>query len=71
MGIYEFWFGIARLVVATICVVSGAVLVYARRHGKGTWTIQCGSARLEISTTAPGTVLAVVGLLIVYVTAGA
>jgi hypothetical protein len=68
MGFYEFWYGIAGLVVGATCVLAGAILVYVRRQGSDTWRIRVGPAHIDIATATPGVVLAAIGFLIVYVT---
>jgi hypothetical protein len=65
---YSFWYSTAGLLVGTLFFLGGVILIWHRRHSHNIWLFTLGSMRIEISTGAPGVILATLGLLVIYFT---
>lgn len=68
MSGYSFWYSTAGLFVGTLFFFCGVVLVWHRRSSKNRWLFTFNSMRIEISTGAPGVILATLGFLVIYFT---
>jgi hypothetical protein len=65
---YSFWYSASGLLVGFGFLFGGVILVWQGRHSNSTWLLTLGPMRIEISTGAPGVILATLGLLVIYVT---
>ena len=61
-------YSLAGLILGLVCVVGGIVLFLNGVAGSTSWTAKMLGAESEISDAAPGAVLFIVGLFIVFVT---
>ena len=65
---YQFWYSIVGLVVGTAFAGSGVVLFLHGVFGKTSWTADVLGAHSNVSDAAPGTIFAIVGLFVIFVT---
>ncbi len=65
---YEFIYSLCGLILGTICILGGIVLFLRGITGSSSWTTKILGADSKISDAAPGAILFIVGLFIVYVT---
>jgi len=65
---YSFWYSAAGLVVGTLFFFGGVFLLWNRLESNNNWRFILGSMRIEVSTRAPGVILATLGLLVIYFT---
>lgn len=61
-------YSILGLVLGLVCVIGGVVLFLAGVTGKMSWTAKFLGASSQILDAAPGAVLFIVGLFVVFVT---
>ena len=67
-ALLQFVYSLAGLVLGAACVVGGIVLFLRGVAGSASWTASILGAESQISDTAPGAVLFLVGLFIVLIT---
>lgn len=65
---HQLIYSILGLVLGLVCVVGGVILFLAGVTGKMNWTASFLGASSEILDAAPGAVLFIVGLFIIFVT---
>ena len=65
---YEFTYSIWGLVAGVFLALVGVVLLIHGVAGSTNWTTKLLSAESEISDAAPGVILFIVGLFVVYIT---
>lgn len=65
---FQLIYSLAGLLVGLACVIAGVVLFLHGVSGSSSWVGEVIGARSKLSDAAPGTVLFVVGMLIVVVT---
>ena len=65
---HEYGYGKLGLAVGLICVLGGIALFLNGIAGSTSWTAKVIGAESEISDAAPGAVLFVVGIFIVFIT---
>jgi hypothetical protein len=68
LGRQHYLYGLGGLIVGAICILAGVALFLLGLTGKTSWTISVLGARSQVWDAAPGVVLFLVGLLIVYAT---
>ncbi len=67
-SVFQFMYSISGLVLGLACVIGGMVLLIHGIAGSTNWTAKILGLESEISDAAPGTLLFVVGVLIVWIT---
>ena len=65
---HQLVYSICGLVLGSLCVIGGLALFLAGVTGKMSWTAKFLGASSEILDAAPGAVLFIVGLFVVFVT---
>jgi len=65
---YQFWYSIVGLVFGTAFAGSGVALFLHGVFGKTSWTADILGAHSNVSDAAPGTIFAIVGLFVIFVT---
>ncbi len=74
---FEFWaranyfqliYSIAGLVLGLVCIIGGIILFLRGITGSTSWTAKIIGAESKVSDAAPGAILFIVGLFIVFVT---
>lgn len=65
---HQLVYSIAGLVLGLVCVVSGVVLFLNGVAGSTSWTAKILGAESTINDAAPGAVIFVVGLFVVFIT---
>jgi len=65
---HHFIYSIAGLALGLVCIIGGIVLFLNGIAGATSWTAKFIGAERKISDAAPGAVLFIVGLFIVFVT---
>ena len=65
---HQLIYSIAGLVVGLACIIGGIILLLHNVLGSTDWTVNMLGAKSVLKKAAPGTLLFVAGLLIVYVT---
>jgi len=68
LGSYNFIYAVLGLVLGLVCIIGGIVLFLNGVAGSTSWTAKILGAESNISDAAPGVVLFIVGLFVVYVT---
>lgn len=68
MNPYKFWYCIAGLFVGLCFLGGGLLLLWYKRSSDNIWRLMLGDMHIEISTKAPGVILATLGLLVIYFT---
>ena len=68
MASLGFWYSVSGLVSGTLLFIAGLLTVFWRRTGRVEWVLQVGRMQMTLSTTVPGIVLAIVGLLVIWIT---
>ncbi len=66
--ILRFIYAIVGLIVGSSCVFLGATLFYRGVKGATSWTAKVLGFESEISDAGPGLIIALIGLLIVFIT---
>jgi hypothetical protein len=56
------------LVIGLICVVGGLALIYAGVEGSIAWTFKGVGFESKLAKASPGVILAVVGVIIIWIT---
>jgi hypothetical protein len=67
-SLYQLIYSLAGLVLGLACIVGGIVLFLRGVTGSTSWTAKMIGAESQVSDAAPGVVLFIVGLFIVFVT---
>ena len=65
---FQLIYSLAGLLVGLACVIAGVVLFLHGVTGSSSWVGEVIGARSKLSDAAPGTVLFIVGMLIVAIT---
>ncbi len=65
---YQFIYSLAGLVLGLACVIGGIVLFLHGVTGSTSWTTTFIGGKSKVSDAAPGAVLFIVGLFIVWIT---
>ena len=65
---YEFTYSMWGLVAGVLLALVGVVLLIHGVAGSASWTTKVLGAESEISDAAPGVILFIVGLFVVYIT---
>src|SRR5260370_1044403 len=65
---HQLIYSMLELVLGLVCVIGGLVLFLVGVSGKMSWTAKFLGASSEILDAAPGAVLFIVGLFVVFVT---
>ncbi|MBT8342168.1 MAG: hypothetical protein HKP58_09810 [Desulfatitalea sp.] len=65
---YHFIYSIAGLILGFMAIFFGIVLFLMGISGSTTWVAEMIGAKSKITDAAPGVILFIVGLLIVYIT---
>lgn len=68
LAVLQLIYSLAGLVLGLACVVGGIVLFFHGVVGTSSWVGQVIGAQSKLSDAAPGTVLFVVGLAVVWLT---
>jgi hypothetical protein len=68
LAVLQLIYSLAGLVLGLACVVGGIVLFFHGVVGSSSWVGQIIGAQSKLSDAAPGTVLFVVGLAVVWLT---
>ena len=68
LAVLQLIYSLAGLVLGLACVVGGIALFFHGVVGSSSWVGQVIGAQSKLSDAAPGTVLFVVGLAVVWVT---
>jgi len=68
LAVLQLIYSLAGLVLGLACVVGGIVLFFHGVVGSSSWVGQVIGAQSKLSDAAPGTVLFVVGLAVVWLT---
>lgn len=68
LGSYNFIYAVLGLVLGLVCIIGGIVLFLNGVVGSTSWTAKILGAESNISDAAPGVVLFIVGLFVVFVT---
>jgi hypothetical protein len=66
--LFQFLYSIAGLIVGVICVIGGIVLFLHGILGSSSWVGSFLGAQTKLADAAPGTILFVVGLFVIWVT---
>jgi hypothetical protein len=67
-SLYQLIYSLAGLVLGLVCVLGGVVLFLNGVVGSTSWTAKMLGAESKVSDAAPGAVLFIVGLFVVFVT---
>ena len=67
-SLYQLIYSLSGLVLGLVCVLGGIVLFLNGVVGSTSWTAKMLGAESNVSDAAPGAVLFIVGLFIVFVT---
>ena len=65
---YQFFYAMAALALGFICIISGIALFFHGITGSTSWIAPIVGRETRISDTAPGTILFLVGVFLVYST---
>lgn len=65
---YRFWYSIGGLILGGLSMILGSVLFLFGATGETTWVANILGAHSEITDAAPGAILFIVGLFVVFVT---
>jgi hypothetical protein len=65
---YQFIYSLAGLVLGLTCIIGGIILFLHGVTGSTSWTAKVIGLESNISDAAPGAVLFIVGLFIVFIT---
>jgi hypothetical protein len=65
---YHLIYSLAGLLLGCICIIGGIILFLHGVVGSTSWTAKIIGAESRVADAAPGAVLFIVGLFIVYVT---
>jgi len=64
----EYAHGMTGLIIGGLCVLLGAILCLAGVVGSTSWMAKAAGLESKISDAAPGVILFIVGILIVFIT---
>ena len=64
----QYAYSVRGLVLGLICVLAGLILFVAGIVGHTNWTVEVLGLKSTLSDAAPGAILAVVGVIIVFAT---
>jgi hypothetical protein len=67
-SLFQFIYSVLGLVFGFACIICGVVLFLHGVAGSSSWTMKILGSKSQISDAAPGAILFLVGLFIVYVT---
>jgi len=67
-SLFQFIYSLAGLIVGLVCIIGGIVLFLHGVAGSTSWTASFLGASSDISDAAPGAILFIVGLFIVWIT---
>jgi len=67
-SLYQFVYSLSGLVLGLVCILGGVVLFLNGIVGTTSWTARLLGAESSVTDAAPGAVLFIVGLFMVYVT---
>lgn len=65
---FQFAYSMAGLVLGLVCVIGGIVLFFHGVDGSSSWTAKLLGLETTVSDTAPGGILFLVGLFVVWIT---
>ncbi len=68
ISVFEFIYSLAGLIVGLICIIGGIVLFLHHVTGSISWAASIMGGESEISDAAPGAILFLVGLFVVFIT---
>ena len=68
LSIHQLIYSMAGIVLGFICVIGGIVLFLNGVVGSTSWTAKILGAESTINDAAPGTILFIVGLFIIFIT---
>ena len=67
-SLFQFIYSVLGLVLGLACVICAMILFLHGVGGSSSWTMKAVGAESKISDAAPGLILFVIGLFVVYVT---
>ena len=67
-NLYQFIYSMAGLVLGLTCIIGGIVLFLHGVTGSTSWTAKILGAESKISDAAPGAILFIVGIFLVFIT---
>lgn len=68
VSFYQLIYSMASLFIGLFCIIGGIALFFNGITGNTSWTAEFLGAKSKISDAAPGVVLFIVGLFIIWVT---
>lgn len=68
ISLFQLIYSLCGLILGTVCILGGIVLFLHGVTGSTSWTAKMLGAESQISDAAPGAILFLVGLFVVFVT---